>query len=46
MKVKVPKIRDYLMIKVINGITKAGIQPDRKKVKNKKACRKPIKHGD
>lgn len=31
--------RDYLMVALINGATKSGVHKDRKKEKNKKACR-------
>lgn len=35
------KVRDPLMVRIINGITKAGVQVDRKKEQNRRACRKP-----
>lgn len=35
--------RDTLIVALICGATKAGIQKDRKKEKNKKACRGKIK---
>jgi hypothetical protein len=31
--------RDYLLLKIIGGATKAGVQPDRKKEANKTASR-------
>ena len=34
------KSRDYLMLKVIAGVTKAGVEPDRKKQENKQAARR------
>lgn len=37
------KSRDQLMVKLINGTTKAGVQPDRKKEENRQACRQKIK---
>lgn len=37
------KTRDHLMVRVIQGVTKAGIQKDLRKEANKKACRKPVK---
>lgn len=33
------KTRDYLMLKVIQGVTKAGVKKDRKKENNRLACR-------
>jgi hypothetical protein len=36
------KVRDPLMVKIINGATKAGVQKDQKKEAAKKACRKPV----
>jgi len=33
--------RDYLLLKIIGGATKAGVEPDRKKEANKKASRGP-----
>ena len=36
------KTRDYFMLKVISGVTKAGTFKDRKKQKNKMACRENI----
>lgn len=40
------KTRDYLMLKVISGVTKAGVQKDRRKEADKKACRKPVKEDE
>ena len=40
------KVRDYLMLLIIQGITKAGTQKDRKKEKSKKACRGKVKTDD
>lgn len=36
------KTRDWLIVRLLQGATKAGIQKDRKKEKNKKACRKKV----
>ena len=33
------KTRDYLMVRIINGATKAGVQKDRRKELNRRACR-------
>lgn len=33
------KTRDLLMVRIIQGVTKAGIQPDRRKEKNRRECR-------
>lgn len=35
--------RDYLLVQIINGATKAGTHKDKKKDKNKKDCRKKVK---
>lgn len=40
------KTRDYLMLRVIAGATKAGVQKDRRKEANKRTCRKPIKEDE
>lgn len=40
------KTRDHLMVRVIQGVTKAGIQKDLRKEASKKACRKPIKEDE
>lgn len=34
--------RDYLMVAIINGVTKAAVFPDKKKETNKKKCRKKV----
>jgi hypothetical protein len=34
-----PKTRDYLMVRVICGATKAGTHKDLKKDQNRRACR-------
>jgi hypothetical protein len=36
------KTRDYLMLQLIQGVTKSGIAPDRKKEQNRKECRRPV----
>ena len=38
--------RDLLMVRLICGATKGGVQPDRRKVASKLACRKPVKDLD
>lgn len=40
------KTRDYLILDIIRGVTKSGIQVDRKKQESKKACRKKINHNE
>ena len=42
-KKKIPKVRDYFMVALIKGATKAAVHVDRKKKANKLACRKPTK---
>jgi hypothetical protein len=37
------KTRDYLMIKLINGATKANVTKDKKKEASKSACRGKVK---
>lgn len=37
------KTRDYLMVRLINGATKAGVVTDRRKDQNRKACRGRVK---
>jgi len=32
-------VRDFLVVALINGATKSGIQKDQKKERNRKACR-------
>jgi len=34
-----PKTRDYLMLKVIQGVTKSGTHKDQKKEQNRRECR-------
>lgn len=34
------KVRDQLLLKIINGATKAGVEKDQKKEASKQACRK------
>lgn len=34
------KTRDYLILQIIQGVTKAGVHRDRRKHKNKYECRK------
>jgi hypothetical protein len=34
------KTRDWAMVQIIQGVTKAGVQTDKRKARNKKACRK------
>jgi hypothetical protein len=38
-KKKVIKTRDYLLVELINGATKAAVHVDRKKKANKLKCR-------
>ena len=38
--------RDPLMVEIINGITKAGVQPDQKKEKARKRCRGRVREED
>lgn len=33
------KTRDHLMVRVINGATKAGVQKDRRKETDRRSCR-------
>lgn len=33
------RVRDYLLVRVITGATKAGVQVDRRKEASRKACR-------
>ncbi len=40
------KTRDHLMVKVINGVTKAGIHKDHKKEANKRASRSKVEIED
>lgn len=36
------KTRDYYMVMIINGVTKAGVHQDKKKEKKRKECRKKV----
>jgi hypothetical protein len=36
------KVRDPLMVKVINGATKASVHTDRKREQKRTACRKRV----
>jgi hypothetical protein len=38
--------RDELMIKILKGATKSGVQKDQKKERDKNKCRKPVKDYD
>jgi hypothetical protein len=40
------KSRDLLMVRVINGVTKAATHVDRRKRANKYKARKPVREGD
>lgn len=40
------KTRDYLILKVIEGVTKSGIHPDLKKEENRTRSRKRVKIED
>lgn len=40
------KTRDELILKIIGGATKSGIQPDRKKEENRTRSRKRVKTED
>lgn len=33
------RTRDWAMVRLINGATKAGVQPDRRKEADRRACR-------
>ena len=37
------KTRDTLMLQLIQGVTKSGISPDRKKEMSRKACRTKVR---
>jgi hypothetical protein len=39
IKVNALRVRDPLMVRLINGATKAAIHTDRKKKSNRRACR-------
>lgn len=45
-KKKVVKTRDYLLVELIKGATKAGIEKDQKKESSKKKCRTKVEHHD
>jgi hypothetical protein len=34
--------RDYLMVRLIQGATKAGVAKDRKKEQNRRSCRRKV----
>jgi hypothetical protein len=38
--------RDWALVKLICGATKGGPHQNKKKTRNKKACRKPVKQED
>lgn len=38
--------RDFLIVEIINGVTKSGVHKDRKKEADKKKARKKIKQKD
>lgn len=40
------KTRDYLLLEIIKGATKSGVQPDRKKEENRTRSRKRVKIED
>jgi len=40
------KTRDHLMVELINGATKAGVHKDKRREKNKKTCREPVREED
>ena len=39
---KIPKVRDYFMVAIIKGATKAAVHVDRKKKSNKRKCRTKV----
>lgn len=43
MKKKTIKTRDYAMVAIIKGATKAGAHKDRKKEASKKHCRRRVR---
>lgn len=45
IKTKRPKVRDELLLDLINGVTKAAVHKDRKKELDKKRCRRKIDEG-
>lgn len=42
MRLPRPKVRDDLLVDLINGATKAGVETDRKKEESKRKCRKKV----
>jgi hypothetical protein len=40
------KVRDELLRNLILGVTKSGVEPDRKKERNKKKCRGKVRDED
>lgn len=40
------KTRDYLILEIIKGATKSGVQPDQKKEENRKRSRKRLDPDD
>jgi hypothetical protein len=40
------RVRDQLMVQIINGVTKAGYHENKKKRASKYACRKPTSTDD
>lgn len=40
------KTRNQLMVKLINGATKAGVEKDHRKEASKKACRQKVRRDD
>lgn len=41
-KKKPKKVRDYFMVEIIKGATKAGVHKDKKRAADKKRCRKKV----
>jgi len=39
------RVRDYLLLQIIQGVTKAGIHRDNRKYRNKYKCRKSKANG-
>ena len=37
------RTRDYALVALIKGATKAGVHIDRRKAASKKACRRPVR---
>lgn len=40
------KTRNQLMVALINGVTKSGVQKDQRKEAAKKACRRKVRRDD